>query len=400
MLRFGSIPGTPRQTCSWDRSVAPFTIRRSGATTGRRWKMFRPFVQDDWRVTPNLTLNIGLAWALTTPIPKRKAARQTSTSRPASIWLQEQPAIAGCAICIRSGWTVGVAFDKSALEPRIGLAWKPLGSQNTAIRAGYAIFHDSSWNQGAQGLWQNPPYYAEVDHFGFFPGGPCPVWQRHLGSAAELRASAWLFSNPTFSPLRRHPTLPPSPEPFSPRTLISNKGWCSSSTSTSNTSSREVLSDRWVRGLAQHAHSVDGLNENVVLRAHVASCSGYTLGCGPGGAAFTAPYGPFTLSPIIPTPAALAMTLCKSRQRRSARHGLYALLGYTWSRTFDSGFPDGAGTFPERPTGHCRERRKRIGGCLKSTSTTSSPPAFSTNCLLAKASIRQQHGRRRQCGPG
>ena len=41
-----------------------------------------------------------------------------------------------------------------------------MGSDKTVIRAGYGIFHDSSWNQGGQGLWQNPPYYAEVD--------PCP----------------------------------------------------------------------------------------------------------------------------------------------------------------------------------------------------------------------------------
>jgi hypothetical protein len=33
-------------------------------------------------------------------------------------------------------------------------------------------------------------------------------------------------------------------------------------------------------------------------------------------------------------------------ETKSARHGLYALIGYTWSRTFDSGMPDGAGTMP------------------------------------------------------
>ena len=62
-------------------------------------------------------------------------------------------------------------MDKTAFEPRIGVAWKPFGSAKTVIRGGYAIFHDSSWNQGAQGLWQNPPYYAESDAFAF--GGGC-----------------------------------------------------------------------------------------------------------------------------------------------------------------------------------------------------------------------------------
>ncbi len=38
-----------------------------------------------------------------------------------------------------------------------------MGSDKTAVRLGYGIFHDSAWNQGGQGLWQNPPYYAEVD---------------------------------------------------------------------------------------------------------------------------------------------------------------------------------------------------------------------------------------------
>ena len=78
----------------------------------------------------------------------------------------------------------GIQIDKTALEPRIGLAWKPFGSQKTVIRAGYAIFHDSSWNQGGQGLWQNPPYYAEVDNF---PGAACPYANATSAAPVELR---------------------------------------------------------------------------------------------------------------------------------------------------------------------------------------------------------------------
>src|SRR5262249_215679 len=43
----------------------------------------------------------------------------------------------------------------------------PFGSAKMAVRAGYGIFHDSSWSQGAQGLWQNPPFFAEANAFQF-----------------------------------------------------------------------------------------------------------------------------------------------------------------------------------------------------------------------------------------
>src|SRR5208282_5519962 len=60
----------------------------------------------------------------------------------------------------------GIKMNWTAFEPRIGLAWKVLGSDKTVVRAGYGIFHDSAWSQGAQGLWQNPPFFAESDGFG------------------------------------------------------------------------------------------------------------------------------------------------------------------------------------------------------------------------------------------
>ena len=139
-----------------------------GGTTGRRWKLFRPFVQDDWRVTKDLTVNLGVAWALATPTTEVQN-RQSNFDIPTLKWYvpKGSPTLADCgALCVPTDGRAGIQFDKTAIEPRIGLSWKVMGSDKTVIRAGYGILHDSSWNQGGQGLWQNPPYYAEVD--------PCP----------------------------------------------------------------------------------------------------------------------------------------------------------------------------------------------------------------------------------
>ena len=142
----------------------------SGATTGRRWKLFRPFVQDEWQVTKDLHLSLGVAYALVTPITEAHNRQANFDFDSGKFYVAGTASLAGCDFCVRSDGRAGVQMDKTAIEPRIGLAWKPLGSQTTAIRGGYAIFHDSSWNQGAQGLWENPPYFAESDNF----YGPCP----------------------------------------------------------------------------------------------------------------------------------------------------------------------------------------------------------------------------------
>ena len=120
-------------------------------------------------------------------------------------------------------------MDMTALEPRIGIAWKPLGSQTTVVRGGYAIFHDSSWNQGAQGLWQNPPYYAESDAFAF--GGGCPFatsacattyGQTPYPAHQRVAGLSHLHFAPDSQFLYRHD--------LSPKIPTSNRDACSSST--------------------------------------------------------------------------------------------------------------------------------------------------------------------------
>jgi hypothetical protein len=61
--------------------------------------------------------------------------------------------------------SAGIKMFKDAYEPRLGLTWKVAGSDKTVLRLGFGIYHDSSWNQGAQGLWQNPPNLGESDTF-------------------------------------------------------------------------------------------------------------------------------------------------------------------------------------------------------------------------------------------
>jgi hypothetical protein len=315
-----------------------------GATTGRRWKMFRPFVQDDWRVTNNLTLNLGIAWALTTPITEAQG-RQANFNYKTGQYLVTGP-LGGCAGCIRSGGSVGIQFDKTAFEPRIGLAWKPFGSQNTAVRAGYAIFHDSAWSQGAQGTWQNPPYYAEVDNFNNFAGSPCPFG--NATSAAPVNCGlqlALLQSN--LQPI----TSPPDPASFTGTIQSQNLNFKQGMVQQFNLNIEHQLPGEVVLTVgyagSRSTHIlVDGLNQNVGSPTACGVVPGYTLGCGPNGSAFVAPYGEFTTVANNNDIGRARYDSLQFKAEKSARNGLYALLSYTYSRTFDSGFPDGLGTLP------------------------------------------------------
>jgi len=322
-----------------------------GATTGRRWKMFRPFVQDDWRVTNNLTLNLGLAWALVTPETEAEGRQANFDFATGKYYVAGNSPQANCAECIRSDGSAGIQFDKTALEPRIGLAWKPWGSQNTAIRAGYAIFHDSAWSQGAQGLWENPPYFAETDQFNFFAGVPCPF--NNATSAAPLNCGLQLGLFPvTLQPY----SAQPNPAKFTGTIYTQNFNFKQGMVQQFNLNVERQLPGSVVMtvGYAGSRSShilVAGLNRNVGSpEACGGVVKGYTFGCGPGGAAIAQPYtldGPFTnISEFADIGRARYDSLQIKAETKSARHGLYALLGYTWSRTFDSGMPDGAGTMP------------------------------------------------------
>ena len=311
-----------------------------GPTTGRRWKIFRPYVQDDWRLTNNITLNLGLAWDFTTPISEVEN-RQANFNPATGTFL-----IAGQG----ANKYAGIQWDKTALEPRIGVAWKPRGSDKTAVRGGYAIYHDSSWNQGAQGLWQNPPYYAESDLFSF--GGGCTFKTAACATTFGQKPNALNISD-GFEIF----TTPPTAATFTGTIQAQNVDFKLGRVQQFNINVEHqlpgdiVLTVGYAGSRSSHI-LVFGNNINVgspgACTGGPNAVAGYTRGCGPGGASFTSPYAAnFPFNTILQTTdqgKAHYNGLQIKAETKSARHGLYALVGYTYSRTYDTGFADGLGS--------------------------------------------------------
>jgi hypothetical protein len=305
-----------------------------GSNTGRRWKLYRPFVEDNWRVSKSLTLNLGLAWALVTPISE--VANRQSDFNPAN----GQFLIAGQ----NAGPSAGINMDLTALEPRLGAAWKPFSSSNTVVRGGYAIFHDSSWNMGAQGLWQNPPYYAESDAFAF--GGSCTVATAACAKNG-LTPSGIIMSQgfPTF-------TSPPNPANFTGTIYAQNTNFKQGRIQQFNVNVEQEIPGQIVLTVgyagSRSSHILGfGNNINVSSPSACGTVSGYTLGCGPNGAAFGVPYSAFpfsTIDDVFDAGRAHYNSLQVKAETKSTRYGIYALIGYTYSRAYDTGFADGLGS--------------------------------------------------------
>lgn len=307
-----------------------------GATTGRRWKLFRPYVQDDWRATQNLTVNLGFAWSLATPITEASGRQANFDFNSGRLLVAGPLSGINCSICVPSSGAVGIQFDKTAFEPRIGLAWKPFGSQNTAVRAGYAIFHDSSWNQGAQGLWENPPYLAESDNFNNFQ--VCPFGNTTINCGVQR-----VFLQPNLQPI----LAPPNPATFPGTLQAQNLNFQQGMIQQFNVNVERQLPGSTVLTVgyagSRSTHIlVDGLNMNVASPTACGTVPGYTLGCGRP----NLPYPNFGIISNNTDTGRATYNSLQVKMETKERHGLYALVGYTYSKTYDSGFPDGVGTPP------------------------------------------------------
>jgi hypothetical protein len=108
------------------------------------------YVQDDFKVTPALTLNLGMRWAYTQPVVE-KDNRQANFDLTTG---QEIFAEDGS----RESRALYKAYKKG-FEPRLGAAWRP--SDRWVLRAGYGISQYMEGTGANLRLPLNPPFFFE-----------------------------------------------------------------------------------------------------------------------------------------------------------------------------------------------------------------------------------------------
>ena len=112
------------------------------------------FAQDEWRITPRLTLDYGLRYEVNTPyVDIRNRMNEWAPGEQSTVFPDAQPGLLfpgdpGVARSIAPNYYKG-------FMPRVGLAWDPTGTARTTIRASYGIFYDSFTN-GVGGPLQAP----------------------------------------------------------------------------------------------------------------------------------------------------------------------------------------------------------------------------------------------------
>jgi hypothetical protein len=105
------------------------------------------FVQDDWTVHPDLTLNIGLRWETDTPI-KDYSNRMNGFDATRINPVSGTPGVVRF-MGVDGFRTTPYDTDWNNFGPRVGIAWKPFGSQKTVLRSGFGIFFAHPFDAGA-----------------------------------------------------------------------------------------------------------------------------------------------------------------------------------------------------------------------------------------------------------
>jgi hypothetical protein len=142
-----------------------------------RFTLFGLYAQDDFQVTPRLTVNAGLRYEYAT-LPEEKYGRDSAL-----------PDLSGSAP------VVGPLYKNPTgrnVSPRVGLAWDVFGTGRTAVRGGYGLYFNTNNHQNLIVTVTNPPFTPRPVIAN--PTFPNPPFDR--ASAISMRPVQFDLENP------------------------------------------------------------------------------------------------------------------------------------------------------------------------------------------------------------
>lgn len=136
------------------------TQRTPDSSIGLRMGQGDFFAQDDWRIHPNLVLNLGLRYELqsvtkeanrrieeTFAISEDQFAKMQATGPFAAVINADNASFDAAVKALRgflNGRTTIYEPDRNNIAPRIGMAWNPRGDGRLSLRAGFGLSYDAN----------------------------------------------------------------------------------------------------------------------------------------------------------------------------------------------------------------------------------------------------------------
>jgi hypothetical protein len=160
--------------------------------TRRNWA-YGAFVQDDWRVTPRVTVNLGMRWEYQTAL--------TEDNNQEAIFDPLSPTgLTQLGQGIKEVWHP--SKFASNLQPRVGMVWDVTGKGTTVVRAAWGIYSNwPVWNV-LQGLGANPSGAIFYDTLGNKTQGTGNISNANVSFATPSAAAGstlkWTIAGPVF----------------------------------------------------------------------------------------------------------------------------------------------------------------------------------------------------------
>jgi hypothetical protein len=161
LLNFGSInfaTSAPTSTgnvfADWVTGQASSFEQDTPYTTLLSYWHTAVFLQDNYRVTPRFTANLGIRWDVDTP--PVESLNRTASFSPGVQSTVTPVAPKGLLFPGDPGVGRGIISTKfHHISPRVGLAWDPFGDGKTAFRGAAGVFYGTTsgneWNQPGNG---------------------------------------------------------------------------------------------------------------------------------------------------------------------------------------------------------------------------------------------------------